>query len=273
MVEVANRVMNRTGKEVHPETSMKNPGTANAAPELKRLERDTKHGLLESLRSAMRTTEDNAEKSINASKFSNVALVSGIIGSSVGIAAAVTAAALSPWFNWSKYPLSAILSHPMGPLLASGVIGSGIATAIYSAFLYQTLKPRMENRIGAVLLATSGGGLAVLGLTTGTAHLIAASTFFIAAPLGISALGLSMIANKLKPEGIATIGLSTAAAAIIVVGHLVNDTLMAPFEIAEASLIGLWLMASTISISVIAGIKRRRAEERSSKNSNRLDGQ
>ncbi len=273
MVEVANSIKNQPGKEASSKQTQEN-GAANArASDLLPLARkaDVQHhgafsALRQSLIRAIRTAETDAEKSITPNRFTRIAVIAGIFGSSAGIAAAVTAAALSPWFNWSEYPLSYILSHSMGPLLASGVIGSGVSLAVYSACLYQSLKPRTVNKIGAGMLALSGGALATLGMTEGTVHLIAASTYFLAAPIGLAALGISMIKNKMKPEGFATIGLSTAAAAIIVVGRLLNDTFIAPVELAESGLLGIWLMASSISLSIVSETKRKKMEISSHKN-------
>ncbi|MHB1830476.1 MAG: DUF998 domain-containing protein [Candidatus Micrarchaeaceae archaeon] len=274
MVKVANSIRNQPGKEASPKPTQENSGVnATKISELLPLARKTADDqhlgafgfLSHALKHAIRTAETDAEKSITPNKFTRIAVIAGIFGSFAGVAAAVTAAALSPWFNWSEYPLSYILSHSMGPLLASGVIGSGVSLSVYSACLYQSLKPRLANKIGAGMLALSGGALAVLGVTEGIAHLIAASTFFLAAPLGLTALGVSMITNKMKPEGFATIGLSVAATAVIVVGRLLNDTIIAPVELAEAGLLGIWLLASSISLSIVSETKRKKMEDASHK--------
>ncbi len=226
--------------------------------ELSTLKRGDKRNFVQA---ALFSLEEGAEQNITPNKFTKVAVATGLIGPTAGIGSILAAAELSPWFSWSKNALSDILKHPMAPLFASGVIEAGISTMVYSICLAKSLTDRAANKIGAGLLAFSGAALSAVGLTSGIEHAVAASIYFFSAPAGLMVFGVSMYEDKPKLGGVVTMGLSAAAAAIMLSGYEIVHRFTAPFEISEAAILGGWVAVSGAVLAIISKVKSRREKK------------
>lgn len=205
--------------------------------------------------------EAGAELNITPNNYTKAAVVTGIVGPVLGISSIVAAAELSPWFVWSKDALSDILTHPMAPLMASGVMEAGISTTIYSIGLAKSLPDRSANKIGTGLLAFSGVALSAVGLTSGIDHAVVASTYFFSAPMGLMVLGVSMYEDKPKLGGIITMALSGAATTIMLTGYELTHAFKAPYELSEAVILGGWVAVSSATLAIISKIKKMRAKK------------
>ena len=254
----------RHNGQLHAELSaqLRDPKAASAPKsEFTALERDCADKKRNVFVRALSSIETGAELNITPNNYTKAAVVTGIVGPVLGIGSIVAAVELSPWFIWSKDALSDILSHPMAPLMASGVIEAGISTTIYSIGLAKSLPDRAANKIGTGLLAFSGVALSAVGLTSGIDHAVVASTYFFSAPMGLMVLGISMYEDKPKLGGIITMALSGAATTIMLTGYELTHAFLAPYEFSEAVILGGWVAATSAILAIISKIKKMRAKK------------
>ena len=261
----------RTVQQAELSAQHRDPGIRAAqSSEFSTIKRDDKRNFVQE---SLFSIEEGAEQNITPNKFTRVAVAAGLIGPIVGIGSILAAAELSPWFSWSKNALSDILKHPMAPLFASGVMEAGISTMVYSICLAKSLTSRAANKIGAGLLAFSGAALSAVGLTSGIEHAVAASIYFFSAPAALMILGVSMYEDKPKLGGVVTMGLSAAAAAIMLTGYEIAHRFTAPFEISEAAILGGWVAVSSAALAIISKVKSRRAKKTCQESPTNVQGQ
>jgi hypothetical membrane protein len=103
----------------------------------------------------------------------------------------VLALAQAPWFSWWDHALSDLGTRPAsapwfnGAMLLAGVLGLGFAAGFPAS-------QRPAGRAGRALLGAAFLGLVGVGLfpaDLGLAHDVAAGLYFVAAPMGVLALG------------------------------------------------------------------------------------
>jgi hypothetical membrane protein len=159
------------------------------------------------------------------------------------------AMAMSPWFSWQDYGLSALGVGPTPTPFNAGVLAGGLLYLIFAVgFARQPRSVSPAGRIARGLLIASAIGLMLVGIfndDAGRIHDIVSVVYFTGTAAAYMLLGIDGLRQGDRESGLLTL---IAGCATILVFVVVPHKKLAVPEILAATIIGTWTLSMGVNL-------------------------
>ena len=182
----------------------------------------------------------------------NLRRLAGICGVAAPIVSSgliFVAMAMSPWFSWQDYGLSALGVGPTPTPFNAGVLAGGVLYLVFTlGFARQPRSVSPAGRIARGLLIASAIGLMLVGIfndDAGRIHDIVSVVYFAGTAAAYLLMGITGLRQGDRVQGILTfIAGCTALLVFVIVPH---KKLAVP-EILAATIIGAWTLSMGVQL-------------------------